>query len=184
MKRYETISAGELRKMHWKKCRLETDGWAIIEDWFISINSEWFVFIAHNNMKAMGARPNEMFWKEYAVCLYTGSESDDKRDSRIYNWIEIEEIMQEWDEVYVSDISEEQAIKNKDRYILLRACKNGYVCIVRMYEYCYKEWNTFGTTTWKYAVPIPQAKTLTIKTEDWQSLEISEEKARELWFIF
>ena len=86
-----------------------------------------------------------------------------------------EEELKEWDYVYVSDESEEDALKGKYKKILLRKCSDWYVCIQYGFEKEYLKWETFHTRIWDYAVPIHKEeikKTIT--------LEVTEEQEREI----
>ena len=78
--------------------------------------------------------------------------------------------MKEWDYVYVSDDSEEGAIEDKIKEILIRKCSNWYVCVASDWEKNYLDWKTFETNIWEYAVPA--LKTIT--------LEVTEEQEREI----
>ena len=87
------------------------------------------------------------------------------------------ETMKEWEFVYVSDCSEEAAIKNKKERILVRKCNNWYVCISNSFEDDYREWNIFSTIDWKYAVRVTdvEVKEYTIKELEeklWETIKI------------
>ena len=76
------------------------------------------------------------------------------------------EELTEWQHVYVSDISAEDALKEGRGRILLRKCNNGYVCIQYGLEEDYIKGKTFETVTWKYAVSIQKKKTVTFEVTD------------------
>ena len=79
--------------------------------------------------------------------------------------------MKEWDYVYISDVSEEDAIKNKNKKILIRKCSDWYVCILTDWEEEYLKWEAFETTIWDYAVPA--LKTITIEVTEEQEEQIN-----------
>lgn len=88
--------------------------------------------------------------------------------------------------VYVSDVSEEHALKGKDKRILLYSLPwtiaNRHITVAWWYEIEFINWEEYCISRWRYIAEIPEEKTISIKTKDWQELEISEEKAKELWF--
>ena len=92
--------------------------------------------------------------------------------SRLAYYKTPKEEMKEWDYVYISSESEEHAIEEKDKRMLLRKCINWYVCIQYGFEKEYLKWEAFETTIWDYAVPVPATKTIT--------LEVTEEQEREI----
>lgn len=81
--------------------------------------------------------------------------------------------MKEWDYVYVSDTSEEDALKRKAKRIFLRKCNNSVIYIDNWFEEEYLRWNTFYTNICKYAVPVPKLKTITLKVTEEQEREIN-----------
>lgn len=93
MKRYEAITAGELRKMDGRKCRFETPWWVVVEDWIISVNKNWRVYILHNNPKADWRLADDLKWKKFSWITYLERifNWDDYLDNSNYSWIEIEE---------------------------------------------------------------------------------------------
>ena len=64
----------------------------------------------------------------------------------------------EWMEVYVSTESEANALDYKYKLILLKKCSDWYVCILKSCEKNFREWKTFTTDIWRYAVPVPKEK--------------------------
>ena len=87
------------------------------------------------------------------------------------------EAMKEWDIVYVSDYSEEKALKYKEERILLRKCNDWYVCVHRLSQRSYEQWAVFQTTDWNYVVPVPDVgkKEYTIKKLEeklWETIKI------------
>lgn len=88
MKRYDSISAWELRKMHGRRCRFENCNGRVCE-WKISIENYWWCFICHDNDYANGAVAQDMLWYRYSWCIYQSIE-DDYTDNISYKWIEIE----------------------------------------------------------------------------------------------
>ena len=79
--------------------------------------------------------------------------------------------MKEWDYVYVSVVSEEHAIQDKNKKILLRKCSDWYVTIVGWYEEKYLKWDAFIAIIWDYAVPA--LKTITIEVTEEQEEQIN-----------
>lgn len=90
----------------------------------------------------------------------------------------------EYKYVYVSDISEEDALKEKEKRILLYElpwkAQHKYIVVWEYIEEQFIKWEYYETVGYKFITETPEV--ITIKTEDWQELEISEEKAKELWF--
>ncbi len=97
-------------------------------------------------------------------------------------WHTEHKLFTEWEKVYVSDESEKDALIIKDKRIYLWTFWKINICVNSISEKEYKNWKYFMTNNWKYIVKIEKSKTLTIKTEDWQSLNITEEKAKEIGF--
>ena len=83
--------------------------------------------------------------------------------------------MKEWDYVYVSDESEEDALEEKDKRILLRKCKDWFVTVESFCENKYLQWKVFETDIFYHAVPIPKEETKKTIT-----LEVTEEQEREI----
>ncbi len=86
-------------------------------------------------------------------------------------------------EVYVGNTSEEDALEYKEKRICLGKFNWQYLCVGIWEEEKFNVWKDFNVMFWKYIAEIPKEKTLTIETKDGQSIGISEEKARKLWFI-
>lgn len=181
-KRYNTITAWELRKMHWKKCRLETNTWLLIEDWIISLDNSWRVLVSHNNKIADWKIPNESFWKEYGWCVYGGYMRDEQGDNTTYKRIEIEEDknteceFREWDLVCVSDISEQAAKDGNSKRIFVYKlpwnAKSPFICVNIWSEEKYILWKSYDISARSFAVPAPKEepkkRRRTKKLTDWQ----------------
>ena len=94
-----------------------------------------------------------------------------------YNYcepVEIEEWPKEWDEVMVKNNFEAEWQK---KTFIKKSTNWKYLCTQETFNY--KSGNTFQTGQWGEMRPI---KNIKIKTEDWQVITITEEKAKELWF--
>lgn len=116
---YENITAWELSKMDWKKVIAKTTGswdeeknWIVIE-WEITFQ-HWNIYILHNNMNANGSRPNDMKWYLCSrIIWYTFTTVEKYKWSKNFiQWLETIDFV-EWDGVYVSDVSIEHAINEK-----------------------------------------------------------------------
>ena len=61
--------------------------------------------------------------------------------------------------VYVSNDSEEHALKKKNKYILITKffwkARYPYICVDYIYEEEYLKWEEYLNVSWKYAVPVP-----------------------------
>ncbi len=87
-------------------------------------------------------------------------------------------------EVYINDVSEEDALKQKNKRICLGKFNWQYFCVSFYDREIYKSWESFTIKPWKHIAEIPNEPTnITIETKDGQSIEISKKKARELWII-
>ena len=88
--------------------------------------------------------------------------------------------------VYVSDISIEDAlIKKRERILITTLPKHTaqpHICVDEKYKEAFLKWGSYLYSSWYYIVEIPEEKTISISTTDWQQVDISIEKARELWF--
>lgn len=89
MKRYESISAGELRKRHGQRVRFETNGDVSCYG-TVSVDKNGRVYLAHDNPRADGSRPADTMGHKYGWCIYraTSIEPDDTTNNRGYHWIE------------------------------------------------------------------------------------------------
>ena len=76
-----------------------------------------------------------------------------------------EELIQDWykeykelfeNEVYVSDISIENALDSKNKRIYLTTIWQTHICVTETYESNYRKWEFFSVSGWKYIVKIPK----------------------------
>ena len=81
--------------------------------------------------------------------------------------------MKEWDYVYVSDTSEKDALEKKHKRIIIKKCNDWYVCVANDWEVEYLKWDVFSTLYYKYAVPVPKTKTITLEVTEEQEKEIN-----------
>ncbi len=86
-------------------------------------------------------------------------------------------------EVYVDDINEARALRDKIKRICLGKFNWQYLCVQYWEEEKFNNCKNFEAVFWKYIAEIPKEKTLIIETKDGQSIEISEYEARNLWLI-
>jgi len=88
---FKQISAGELRWMHGRQCKLFTDEWEFIDDGIISVKEDWPVYVAHNNEKVDWLVPDEKFGKEYGIFLYGVLDKDNHIGNYTYQHIRIKQ---------------------------------------------------------------------------------------------
>lgn len=62
----------------------------------------------------------------------------------------------QWEYVYVSNASEEEASKWKLKRIFLTKISETYICVNESSEKDYKLWNEYRICCWDFAVPIPK----------------------------
>lgn len=129
MKRFKALTAGELRKCHWKQCKIEIDTWVVCE-WKISVDEDWWVFVRHNNSDANWSWADDKLWYKYSRCLYLSYRDDNDSDNINYNWIEVdlEKEIKPWDLIWVSDESQKKADEDFRE------------CALRYYIWKTKEW--------------------------------------------
>ncbi len=149
MKHYKTIKAWEIRKYHWKPCKLETNKWNILE-WKISVNNDWRVYIVHNNKKIDWYKPDNMFGYTSWWLIYYSRECEDNNhsDNTTYKWIEINlDEFTYWEEVEVSDwLSWYKSIFISE--IPWNALYK-YTCVHGFCEEKFINWEEFNTENWK-----------------------------------
>lgn len=155
---YTTITAGELRKMDWVKVKLERRSWKL-DEWIIKV--EW-------------KEVNVLYdWKENYLVM---SFMDDSFIADINRLETIEEIT-EWELVYVSDKSVEDAIK--------RQVERVYICTTSKWIHVIqdqKEYrnNGYDYISWrKYIAKIPKEETVEMTMEEvckalWKKVKIIE----------
>ena len=95
----------------------------------------------------------------------------------------MEHTVKDYEYVYVSDESEEDALKEKDKRILLFTFPwntyKKYACVWSWHEHDFEKWSEYSIITRKYAVPIP-------KEEEKVTIEMTKEEYNKvksvLWF--
>jgi len=156
MKRFNTISKGELKKYDKKKCRIETDNWYICE-WEIYIEDDR-VFVLHNNSETDWTRPKEMKGYEYSRLLYRKIENNETSDNLSYKRIDIDtEEFVRWEEVLVRD-NEEEDWKKRIYLTTIDWANTPFVCVSRWYKEEFKEWKPFDFIAWKHIKKIETKK--------------------------
>ena len=95
----------------------------------------------------------------------------------------------EWEEVYVSSVSIEDALKCKEKRIYLTTLHwnvNGgnNLVVLKWDEKKYKNWEKYEFITFKYIAKIPKEETIKIKTTSWDEVEITKENLEKAWFKF
>lgn len=137
------------------------------------------------------------FHEEKGYRVITLSELKQMEQDIIWNqnWVAIDDLVHRRDEsplpryVYVSSDSAEYALKSKNKRLLIAILPGNtshkYICVDNWLEYNYRNWAEYACMAYKYIAEtpkVPEQKTITLKAEDWQTLTISEEKAKELGF--
>ena len=90
-----------------------------------------------------------------------------------YKEVTLDEPFLPWELVGVSHLNQEDADTAR--------CVESYVWILKNGIYVTEYERT--TCEWKYIAKVPKQETIKITTTDWQELEITKEKAKEIWFI-
>lgn len=157
---YTTITAEELKKMDWVKVRAETETGIIIE-WEIII--QWnSIYILHNNNNADGGRPHNMRWYGFSWSICNSNPHLD-----IKRLETIDDSFVEWEEVYVSDESVEDAIKKWGKNIYLMKSKMWKHLVVYSKDTdAYNEWEDFVLCTYSYVAKIPKEETIEMTMEE------------------
>lgn len=147
---YEKITAWELRKMNGVRVKAETPSLKIIE-WEITVENN-NVFILHNNREAMGNDADDAKWYKYSWRLLFSSDSDNHLTKEI-NILETIEEFTEWEEVYVSDESVDDALN--DKYKMIYICtSSSWKHIVQWVSQYNEKSDRFYS--YKYTVKIPK----------------------------
>ena len=71
-------------------------------------------------------------------------------------WEELKMEDVQW--VYVSDKSEERALSDRDKRILVSKVGVTNICVEPLDNQEYIDWEFFGVCTWRYAVPVEKEK--------------------------
>lgn len=97
-----------------------------------------------------------------------------------YNYTEIKtELKEEPEWVYISNVSEEVALRSKDKRILITTLPgkavNKYVCVGQWDEEAYLRWDKYDTYAWSYAVPVPteekKERKLMMTDSEWEEFK-------------
>jgi len=86
-----------------------------------------------------------------------------------------EETPPKYRKVYVSDVSVESALNNKEERILITElpwkayCK--YICVSNWCEEKFNNWEEYYTTNWKYIAEIPKQETISIWESTYDKVE-------------
>jgi len=91
-------------------------------------------------------------------------------------YIEIlEEDFNEWEEVYVSQISKEKALENKEKRIFLWKIKHFNICINSDNESQYKNWEIVDITAWNFIYKIykeiPSERKIITTDKQWEEIQ-------------
>lgn len=81
----------------------------------------------------------------------------------------------EWEEVYISSDSVDEAIKNKGTRTYLNTVKNINICVFLWDEDSYENWKPFDVTARWYIAKIPKEEEMTLKDickELWRDIKI------------
>lgn len=148
---YEKITAWELRKMNGVRVKAETPSLKIIE-WEITVENN-NVFILHNNREAMGNDADDAKWYKYSWRLLFSSDSDNHLTKEI-NILETIEEFTEWEEVYVSDESVDDALKHTCKQVYIYTLKNWNHIVQHPYYYNSQSYVWFYS--YKYIAKIPK----------------------------
>ena len=108
------------------------------------------------------------FWDIWVSKLY--------EEELISLWYKEHFLPPQYREVYVSDVSVEFALENKEKRVLITELpwKHKYVCVENGHETDFKDWKGYFITTWKYIAEIP-------KKEQVKEMTLSEVE-KELWY--
>ena len=178
-KTFKQISKWDLNKYDWYKCEFVTQNWYKIKDAEVHVENDT-VHIVSNDINANWLWYTKE-WFKYSWIIYDFYDNDE--DCNNFNHKEItilwiEETFKLWEQVAVNDESEERAIIDLES----DECKYFYTWwISKKWEYIIEQcsWKIFA---WKFIAKIPTTKTIKIKSEDWEVVEIDEDKAKDLWF--
>lgn len=138
------------------------------EEWLTDITKEENILVLHND------------WDYYLT--------DDTKEELINHWYTELKLESNVHYVYVSDISVEDALKEKAKRILItdlgEQFEYRFICVEGVGNEIYLKWeNNIDFASWKYISEIPkEEEKIEITTQDWQTLSITKEKAIELWF--
>ena len=99
-----------------------------------------------------------------------------------YEKINFKDLIKEYREVYVSDISIEDALKHEYKRILITElswkCLSKYICVSSWEEKAFKNWEKYNICTRKYITKIP-VETIEINWKIYSKNEV-EERLKEL----
>lgn len=157
--RYANMTAWELRKMDWLKVEALTSTGNYIK-WEISVVIQE-VYILHNNYRANWQCPSNMKWYSHWWLIVSSGQGENDTMNYIERFESIDEPtwFTEWEEVYVSDYSEEDAlweeIKRIYLYTLPKWKVEKYICVNEDYLFKYNSWEDYETCLWKFIVKIP-----------------------------
>ena len=148
---YEKITAWELRKMNGVRVKAETPSLKIIE-WEITVENN-NVFILHNNREAMGNDADDAKWYKYSWRLLFSSDSDNHLTKEI-NILETIEEFTEWEEIYVSDESVDDALN--DKYKMIYICTSNSWKHIVQWPSAYNNQSYRWFYLFKYIAKIPK----------------------------
>lgn len=149
---YKRITAWEVRKMNGVKIRAETYSGSIME-WEILVENRK-VFILHNNPFDDGLQPldKKQYWFSWCICW---TELEDSKPSRNINRIRtLDDEFAEWEEVYISDESIDDALKHTCKQVYIYTLKNWNHIV--QHPYHYNSQLDVWFYTYKYIVKIPK----------------------------
>lgn len=182
-KRFDSISKWDLKKYDWFKCRFEDDNKWVCE-WEIYIEDDAVYIVSNNEEYAwMWYRKD---WYYFSWVIYSREREDNFSIKNSYNYIEID-IPEEKEEFVRGErvlVRYNDYEECEDRIYLatIEWSYTPYVVVSPSHEEEFKNWEKFLTRDYSKIKKI--LKEVKITSDTWETIEISKEKAKELWFTF
>jgi hypothetical protein len=138
-KTLEFLEKQWVKRSDWDKLT-EFDWW---KAYFEEYQNDWWLWFKFKNIRL------DSYWS--LNCFL----EDEKLEQINFKSIINETMFKEWEEVYVSDKSVEDALKNKDKRIYLWTFWKVNACVCKWFEEYYKDWEYFVIANRKYIAKIP-----------------------------
>lgn len=144
----------------------------LMQDTIFSLKSNAYPALHYNSIYVR--------WQDHAIdnrkLEYTYDTPE--KAQRMMDFI-MEHTVKDYEWVYVSDISEENAKISKEKRILLATMPwktiHKYVCVDGSGINDFKKWKQYYTARWRYAVPIPKEekkeRTLMMTDSEWEEFQ-------------